>query len=262
MRIEIGSWRRNLIALGIFLAFYFAFGILLTVFQERIIYLPDARPFNDCPALENAERVEYEGTRLYVLGKGNRVAVIYHGNAGSACDRASIADAFASAGYSVVVPEYAGYSGDDRAPTHEAIREDARHVVDYLATKRYASTVVLGESIGTGLASLHASIAPPDKLILVSPFTDLAAVARHRFWFYPTSFLVDNAYDNRAALREYGGSVLILHGTDDAVIPYELGEQLFASLPAKAKAFLPIEGAGHNDMYANGALDSIGEFIR
>lgn len=241
--------KRNVFAIVFFLVFYVSFGVYLFLNQEKIVYQPFAQDFQSCPAFKEAEKVSYQDTRMYVKREAaGPVVVLYHGNAGSACDRAFYANLFEAAGYGYVIVEYAGYSNDTRSPTHELIKQDVEHVVSYLNKQDVGSVIIVGESIGTGVATYHASLAPPDRLLLISPFTDLRAVARDRFWFYPTSLLVDNAYDNVAALATYKGDVTIIHGTEDTIIPHALGYQLFQSLQT-TKSLVSIEGADHNTLF-------------
>lgn len=246
--------RRNLRALGIFLLFYVGFGVFLVFSQEKIVYQPAVQDFTACTAFSAAEKVESEGTRMYVnVIPKQPVVVLYHGNAGSACDRYFYAEQFSLAGYGYVVVEYAGYSNDSRIPSHKLLKQDVRNVIAYLEERGTTPVYVVGESIGTGLASYHASLEPPERLLLISPFTDLQAVAAERFWFYPTSLLVDNAFDNTQALSNYDGETMIIHGTSDTIIPYQLGEALFASL-AEKKEFVTIGGAGHNNLFTYPAM--------
>ena len=241
--------KRNVVALSIFAIFYISFGTLLTLNQEKVVYQPFPQDFNSCERFTNAEKVTFNGTRMYVHNTDKPVAVLYHGNAGSACDRDLYANLFTQAGYSYVIVEYAGYSNDSRTPTHNLVKEDVRNVVEYLDSKNISNISIVGESIGTGAASYHASLQAPEKLILVSPFTDLYDIARNRFWFYPTSLLVDNAFDNQAALQNYESKLLIIHGSKDSIIPFKLGKELFDGLSAE-KEFVTIEGAGHNDLFS------------
>ncbi len=254
--------KRNVIAISIFLVFYVLFGAYLYLNQEKIVYQPFAQDFNSCPDFSEAEKVSYEDTRMYIMRNGTEpVVVLYHGNAGSACDRAFYADLFADAGYGYVIVEYAGYSNDTRVPSHDLVKQDVEHVVSYLKNQDLKSVIVVGESIGTGAAAYHTSIAPPEKLLLISPFTDLSAIARSRFWFYPTDIMVNNAFNNVAALDTYGGGVTIIHGMSDTIIPYKLGDQLFQSLQA-TKKLVSIENAGHNDLFQyEDTYTAVNEFL-
>jgi pimeloyl-ACP methyl ester carboxylesterase len=185
---------------------------------------------------------------MYVSTTTGPVVVLYHGNAGSACDRAFYTQFFTDAGYGYVLVEYAGFSNDPREPSHELIKQDVRNVISYLQTTKVNGVAIVGESIGTGFAAYHASLAPPQKLLLITPFTDLLDIAKGRFWLYPTSLLVDNALDNTTALKNYRGNVTIIHGAEDSIIPYKLGQRLFNSLSAE-KEFVTITGSDHNDLF-------------
>jgi len=253
--------RRNKIALGVFGVFYISFGVLLATGQERIVYQPGPQDFAACPALADAKQVTHQGTRMYVNDTGQPMVVLYHGNAGSACDRALYAQIFVEAGYDYAIVEYAGYSNDPRRPSHELIKQDARNVINWLQQRNVADVTVVGESIGTGVAAYHTSLSPPSKLLLIAPFTDLAAVASQRFWFYPTALLVDNAYDNVANLATYPGPTHIIHGQADTLIPYALGRELYSTLISN-KTFISIEQAGHNNLFgSSNTTEALRQFL-
>lgn len=240
--------KRDKIALGIFGIFYISIGAMLALFQNQVVYHPNSEDFTACPNFTEAEKVTANGTRLYVHETEKPLVVFYHGNAGSACDRKHYADIFTAAGYGYIIVEYTGFSNDPHTPTHESVKADVRNVIDYLAENHLTHITVIGESIGTGIASYHASLVTPEKLLLISPFSSLGDIASHRFWFYPTSLLVDNAFDNVALLADYQNPIMIIHGDNDGTIPYRLGQKLFSSLQTK-KQFVTIAGGGHNNLF-------------
>lgn len=240
--------KRSVVALVVFVVFYVAWGSFLAYNQERLVYQPSSQDFFNCPALAEAEAVNHQGTRMYVKWYKEQMAVLYHGNAGSACDRAFYTKILESAGYGYILVEYAGYSSDERDTTHELVKADVGNVVDYLGKRPPDKTLVIGESIGTGAAAYHTSLLAPDKLLLLAPFTNLADVAAHHFWFYPTQLFVKNAFDNSKLLENYPGDSLIIHGTRDEVIPERLGRELYERLGGnKIKQSIP--EAGHNDLF-------------
>jgi hypothetical protein len=116
----------NKIAIGIFLVFYLGFGTFLTLRQEHVVYLPFPQDFTTCPAFSAAEKVSHQGTRMYVSNLHMPTVVLYHGNAGSACDRYFYADLFSLAGYGYIIVEYAGYSNDPTPTTHHPQTREAR----------------------------------------------------------------------------------------------------------------------------------------
>lgn len=241
--------KRNKIALGIFVGFYIYFGVFLAFNQERIIYQPWPQDFEMCEAFKDAEKVTYNDTRMYVQKGEKGVVVLYHGNAGSACQRDLYAKLFVQAGYGYIISEYAGYSNDPSKPTHERIKQDVQNVVSYLQENNFTNVLVVGESIGTGMASYHASLQAPQKLLLLSPFASLADIAKRKFWFYPSSLMVDNAFDNTQLLSKYSGHVVIVHGDTDTIISQKSGIQLYESLPTQQKEFISIQDQGHNDLF-------------
>ncbi len=239
--------RRTVYAIAIFAFFYITFGAWLTSKQEALVYHPDDQVFEDCPALADAEHLRWGNTRMYATRTGKPVVVLYHGNAGSACDRAFYTTVFTQSQYDYLLVEYTGYSNDTKESSHLATKANVHDVLAYLEHHDLHTEVVIGESIGTGLASYHSSLRAPDGLILLTPFTDLQAVAATRFWFYPTGLLVDNAFDNVAALAQYRGETLIIHGTEDTIIPLRLGVALADTLTAPTE-LVTIPKAGHNDL--------------
>jgi len=75
---------------------YVGLGVYLYVKQASYIYFPDATNFQTCPFFKDAEKIVHNNTRMYYKQNGDQLAVIYHGNAGSACDRWYFADLFNS----------------------------------------------------------------------------------------------------------------------------------------------------------------------
>lgn len=59
--------------------------------------------------------------------------------------------------------------------------------------------------------------------------------------------LAGDAFDNESKIHRIRSPLLIVHGTDDDVIPFSMGRQLFEAAP-EPKYFAPIDGAGHNDL--------------
>jgi len=236
--------------LWIFLITYVAYGAYLVFSQERITYQPTPQDFATCAELVHVEQVTYEGTRMYFKDNGPHVVVLYHGNYGSACDRAFLAELFEEAGYSYLLPEYAGYSNDIVKPSHERIKKDVEHVTAFLKEKNFSEVVVVGESVGTRFATYHVSLAPPQKLLLISPFSSLTDIAQHAFWYYPVSFLMNDPFDNARLIGDFPGKVVLLHGEKDDIIPLNLGQKLFDGLATPNKDLIVIPTAGHNNLFA------------
>ncbi len=219
-----------------------------------MIYHPFGGDFYNCPAFHDSEKINVKGTRAYYKNMGgDKIIIIYHGNAGSACDRAHLKNIFENYGYSHLFVEYAGFGGDSRKPTRELLFNDAENIVSFLGTKDYRKTLLFAESLGSGIASYHASLMPVDGIFLISPFDSLINVAKAKFPFYPIFLLEkisDENYDNVEMLSDYKGLVKIIHGNKDIIIPYSHGKRLFESINSLQKYFIIIENAGHNNIYS------------
>ncbi len=237
--------------------FYVGYGAYFLLAQRSMLYhpnFPTKGDFHNCPAFDDSEKVNMNGTRAYYKHAGESIVVMYGGNAGSACDRSYLKVVFDNAGHSYLFVEYAGYGGDTKKPSRKLLLKDAENVVSFLKEKEYKRTILFAESIGTGVASYHASLLPPDKMIFIAPFDKLSNVAKSHFPFslYPMNimakFSTEN-FDNIPHLLEYRGALTIIHGTKDRIIPIKHGKALFEKVPTENKNFVAIEGAGHNDIY-------------
>ena len=243
--------KRNMIAVSIFIGFYVLFGIHLTLSQEKLIYYPSPQDFETCVSFSDVEKISYKGTRMYVDLKGDYVVVVYHGNAGSACHRDYLAREINKAGHGYIVVEYAGYSNDSLKPSHKRIRQDVKNVIEYLEHQDVSNIILLGESIGVGVASYHASIKSPSRMILISAFASLKDLARRHFWYYPTFLMVNDVYDNVDLLKEYKGKIVILHGDKDSIIPQASSIKLKESLTTDNITYVSLSGLGHNDLFSS-----------
>lgn len=248
----------NIVAIGwvvarVALIIYVLNGVLLFVRQDAMLFFPDNTSFTDCAMLAGVTQIEESGTRGYFFqnGTSTKLAVLYHGNAGRACDRNYYRIAFEQAGYSWLIVEYGGFSGDGKKASVASLLRDTEHVVQWVNKSNFSYVAVVGESIGSGPASYHASLAPVEKLVLITPFAKVADVARKYLPVYPIALMLHNDFDsgNWAA---HAKQVLVIHGTGDTIIPFSCGKALFDVLPQKQKEFLILPGIDHNDAPALG----------
>lgn len=232
------------------LAAYLVLGAIIFAFQRYVIYVPTPQKFSACDNFPGAEKINYQGTRMYIHKAGAQWIIIYHGNAGSACDRYYYLDYFDQKKYSYIVVEYTGYSGAPGHPSQSALLENVRAANDYLKSQDSASVTVIGESLGSALAAYHASIDPPQKLLLISPFDSLVSVGQYHFPFYPINLMLLDKFPSAAWVKNTD-NVLVLQGTADTVVPNSSGEALFNEINGMHKQLIKIPGAGHNNIYFN-----------
>ena len=121
-----------------------------------------------------------------------------------------------------------------------------------------ASDIVLfGRSIGSTVAVEVARRHTVAAVVLVSPIT--SGKAAGRLHFGPLALLAGDAFDNLSKIEELYSPLLIIHGTEDEVLPFEMGRQLFAAAN-EPKCFEAIQSAGHNNLSLGAAIPIGGRY--
>jgi fermentation-respiration switch protein FrsA (DUF1100 family) len=148
-------------------------------------------------------------------------------------------------GCSVLLPEYRGYGGCAGRPSERALIADARGFVALLARQPEVDPrriVYHGRSLGGGVATGLAEVAPPAALILVSTFDNLSSLAPS---YGVPPLLVRNPFRTDRRLPRLACPALLIHGTHDRLVPVAKGRRLHALVPTSQWLELP---AGHNDL--------------
>jgi len=150
----------------------------------------------------------------------------------------------------VVAFHYRGYSPSTGSPSAQALIVDAPLIYDAaLAKTKCAAVVVVGFSIGTGVAAQLAVQRKVDGLILVTPFDSLKAVAQAMYPWLPIGPLFAHEIDAAGPLRTSPAPVAMITAKRDEIVPAERTAAL-----RKAVANLiydrTIPRCGHNDIYA------------
>ena len=237
-------------------------GCSLFVMQRKLLYYPDNRDFFNCPQFNDYQKLSHKGTRFYFKQNANKLIVFYHGNAGSACDRAFLKTLLEENKHSVIFVEYTGYSNDSRTPTKSLLEENVKHIMEFIQTQDMEQVIVIGESIGSAMACFHTTQMNVNKLLLLSPFETLVNLVQEKYPLFPVSLLLKDKYNNRKTLNSFSGKIKIVHGTDDQLIPIHHAQTLFQNLHTSKKNFIEIEGAGHNDLYSfNQTIQAIKDYL-
>lgn len=190
------------------------------------------------------------------------VVLMLHGNAGTIAGREDKARHFLKAGHGVLLLEYRGFAGLPGRPSEDGLLEDGRGALRWLAGQAVpVSRVVLyGESLGTGVAVGLASATTPAAVILEAPYTSAADVAALQYPYVPVHWLMLDPFDSLARIGRITAPLLIIHGQRDGLIPVAQARRLFAAAP-EPKRLKIMEQAGHNDLFAWGAGEGMGEFL-
>lgn len=250
---------------GFLLISYLAVLLLLWSQQDRLIY-PAPRAFG--PPTGGFEQVIYRTSDGLDLSAGYRPAApgmptiaYFHGNGADWVSSVVATDRLVPAGYGVLAAEYRGYRGNPGSPSEQGLYRDGRAALGFLALRGVEADemVLIGNSIGAGVATQLASEHAPRALVLISPFASLRQLAAEKLRFVPTDLLLRSRFDNMAKIASVEAPVLILHGDADTLIPHDHARQL-AALRADAELQI-FAGRGHDLAWDDEAENAVLAFL-
>lgn|GEM_PF-244571 len=234
----------------------------LTLTQRSMIYFPSKNHATDLEREAAAQGFEpWKSPAGETIGYRNLAApddprppaaiLITHGNAGYALHRTDYATILRAAApdraVSIYILEYPGYGARSGTPSQPDFLHAANEA---LATiPKDVPLILLGESIGTGVATATAA-AQPDRiagLLLLTPFDSLANVAQHHYPLLPVRWIMRDQYPSEDWLKNYRGPVAIILAATDTIVPAKFGQSLHDSY-AGPKKLIIADQADHNDL--------------
>ncbi len=224
--------------------------------QTQLLFPTDAVPAAG-PLPVGAERLQLDttaGERLHGVyipptGAGRTLVLGFGGNAWNGQDVAEyLHQVFPEV--HVVAFHYRGYWPSTGSPSSEALMEDAPLVHD-LAVERIKPerTIVVGFSIGSGIAASLSQSRTLDGLILVTPFDSLKAAVAELYPWLPIGLFFQHEMAAADYLEGRGVPVAILGAEKDEIIPPGRTDALRKKVP-NLVFDRTIARAGHNDIYA------------
>ena len=237
---------------------------ILFFMQDALVFPAPTAPLPDPGSIPRAggfsleHLVTSDGLHLAFWAQpplpGKPVILFFHGNGSAAHGGARYLGPLHREGYGIVLAEYRGYSGNPGHPSEEGLARDARAYADWAAANYGAGLpVVMGESLGTGVAVTLASERPVRGLVLDSAFPSIADVVHAGFFFWAPTILLRNTFDSVHRIGRVTAPVAMLHGSSDTMMPASFDDRLAAAAPC-VRGRLERQGIAHlvlgNDMTA------------
>lgn len=255
------------------LSVYLLVCLVLYLVQGWLIYVPDRRyhatPRDADMPFEDLRLSTPDGETIaawFVPTAGaTRTVLLCHGNAGNMADRLIFMRQFQRFGYDVMAFDYRGFGRSTGRPDEHGTYLDAQTAWDYLVEQKGREprdVIVWGESLGGAVAIDLASRHEPGLLIVECTFTSMGDVAADLLWMLPARLILRHDYDSIAKVTQIRCPKIFLHGRGDELIPFALGERLFAAAP-EPKLFIPTDG-GHVDggmLYDYAVTQRVGELM-
>lgn len=233
---------------------------LVGIFQRRIIYFPfykteagmiaEART-EGCQPWRDASGaiIGWKSTRPGG-GAANRL-LLFHGNTGYALLRTHYLQGFQQLDggrlWEVYLFEYPGFGARPGSLGQQSFTDAGLAAIQTLQAADSRPIYLLGESLGSGLASALAQREPSRiaGLFLLTPYARMGDVAAHRFGFLPVRLMLRDPWDNVAALHDYRGPAAMLIADECEVVTAAQGRLLFDSYAGRKRLWTEA-GASHN----------------
>ncbi len=240
--------------------------------EKRLIFCPDRSNDSTTPDIYGLEyddvtfRTE-DGLNLngwFVPGKKSspdvdlHTLLWFHGNAGNINRRLdNIKMIYDRVPVNVFIIDYRQYGRSEGKISEKGTYIDARAALAYLHSRKEINQekiIFFGRSLGSAVAVELALKEKCRALILETPFTSIKEMGKKLYPFLPVSLLLRTKYDSLAKIRNIKVPILIMHGDNDKLVPFEHGRELYEAAN-EPKEFYTIPGAGHNDTHIEGGED-------
>lgn len=258
LALDLRAKRYGQVALGLLISVVIGAPILSGGLARAMMFPGNPEPLPDSPAVvtyTTADGITLRGALIGAASAadvGSRAVLVYfHGNAESAAHNLQTGRDFARAGCVVFVAEYRGYGGCPGSPNESGLLEDGRAALAEVERRlgvKPQDVVLVGRSLGTGVAAGLAGQGYGRAVVLLSPYTSMVDMATAMVPAQLAWLAVRDRFDSLAALSATQHRVLVIHGTQDGVIPFALGKKLATALGERAR-LVALEGVGHNDLF-------------
>ena len=178
-------------------------------------------------------------------------ALFCHGNTANLTLSADMIPHLLRAGLNVLFFDYRGFGRSSGKATYAGVIADgvtAARLHDRIRPQDLPS-VLYGFSLGGAIAAQVIRRHPFDGLILQSTFTTLSALTRLLFPRLPLHLLAKHLFNSIGVIRRIDVPLLILHGTNDEVVPCTMAHELFGACSTPKKKLHCVDGALHKDLF-------------
>lgn len=235
--------------------------LLVFILQDGMLFHPMPLRSPSAQHLDQTAQawtVEHEAGSLrgWILHpERNRLLLYFGGNAEEVSETASFWEELQD--YAVCLVNYRGYGASDGKPGEQALCEDALRLYDSLQSAREdEGIVVVGRSLGSGVAVHLASQRSLDAVVLITPYDSLLAVAQGRFPLLPIRWMMRHPMDSLSRARGVKAPSLFLVAGEDEVIPPIHARRLYDQWEGPRQWEL-FESAGHNDLELDPHYDEV-----
>ena len=191
--------------------------------------------------------------------EAEKTILFFHGNGGNISHRGDSLYIFHKLKLNVLIIDYPGYGESEGQPSEHGLYQSANAAWLYLTQDKKINPekiIIFGRSLGGVVATDLASRVKAGGLILESTFSSARDFVDIAYPIFPHFIYLRYSFDSLNKIKTIDVPVLVIHSPEDEIIPFELGQKLYAAIQSE-KEFLQIEG-GHND----GFMQSIRPYMQ
>lgn len=248
-KLFVGDFSRKRILRSIILiaiCVYLGIVALAWLLPNNLLFRPQSAGYADDNGIVRLKTADGEtiSAKFYENTAAEFTILFSHGNAEDIGRNELFTRHLSQRGFSVFAYDYHGYGTSTGEPTEENSYRDIDAAFKYLTMVRKIPAdriIVHGRSIGGGPSVDLASREKVAGLILESTFTSASRVLT-KYRIIPFE-----KFDNLGKIANVNCPVLVIHGKQDATIPFHHGEALFAAAKEPKSSFW-IDAAGHNNI--------------
>ncbi len=192
--------------------------------------------------------------RFYPAAESIACILYFHGNGEIACDYDWFAPEYNRLGLDLFVADYRGYGRGNGEPTIASMTSDSLKVFDFFRNTvletREGMPFIMGRSLGS-MSALTIASRRADRLaglMIESGFPAVTRILSHLGFHTSTGQTAALEKAALALVSSISLPSLIIHGSEDTLIPYQEGLLLHNTLASPLKRMVTISGAGHNDI--------------
>lgn len=171
-------------------------------------------------------------------------------------------------GYNIMIIDYPGYGLSDGKPSDKTMFEAALKIYDYASKLEYVdinNIIVLGYSIGTGVATYVASERNVNGLILVAPYDQALSLYNDNIniFYGPLKLLARYKFDSIQYAKNVMVLPLIITSYDDEVINYKFSLNLSKYFKDTEQLVVLDNNVKHNDYFLQErVLEEIAKYLQ
>jgi pimeloyl-ACP methyl ester carboxylesterase len=224
---------------------YLGLCVFLYLSQRSLLYFPPSRSPANTPTF--AFPVDGAELLITVRDRNGPKALVYFGGNGEDVSYSLPALATAFPENALYLMNYRGYGGSSGKPSEAAIVADALALFNKVHAE-HSEIVLMGRSLGSGVAIQLAAQRPVSRLVLVTPYDSIQELAARRYPYFPVRWLLLDKFESWRYAPRIAVPTLIIAAEHDYTVPGWSTQLLFTHFQSGIATLKTVAGTGHNNL--------------